>query len=79
MFVFPGIKVCMFVVYPQVYCLMLCQAMALLVVYVLQFFNTMLLGSLYISFTIAATVVFIAQVCTYATKNANVMDIKSVN
>ena len=41
---------------------MLCQAMALLVVYVLQFFNTMLLGSLYISFTIAATIVFIAQV-----------------
>ena len=45
---------------------MLCQLAALLVVYVLQFFNTMLLGSLYISFTIAATVVFIAQVCLRA-------------
>ena len=69
----------MFVVFAQVHCLMLCQAMALLVVYMLQFFNTMLIGSLYISFTIAATVVFIAQVCTYATKNANVIDTKSVN
>ncbi|XP_065906765.1 protein C-mannosyl-transferase DPY19L3-like [Dysidea avara] len=56
-----GVQVMGIVPTNKAHWLMLCQLAALLVVYVLQFFNTMLLGSLYVSFTIAATIVFIIQ------------------